>query len=213
MSLICIEALRYGTLKTMTVTFMICYERVVSLQNVNIKWLLGITSDSAIIFDGQIAGLNMVVQQFKALLVFVLHISSCCSIPLSDFYPYGTSEGDSVLPANDDGSSGEIEISILFPYFDRNHNSLFVSNHFFYLVPFFFKLIILNLRPDYILSGYKVWLVMLFTCLKSYVNSFSSGISYWSFLESQKGNSLEIKFFFNITAFKKGVVTSFNLQV
>lgn len=87
----------------------------------------------------------MLVQQFKASLVFVLHISSCFSVPLSDFYPYGTGEGDSVLPANDDDSSGEIGISILFPYFDRNHGSLFVSNHFFYLVPVSFT--ILKLTP------------------------------------------------------------------
>ena len=56
-----------------------------------------------------------------------LHISSCLTVPLSDFYPYGVSEGDTVLPPNDDGSSGEIQISILFPYFDKNHGSLYVS--------------------------------------------------------------------------------------
>lgn len=71
----------------------------------------------------------MFSQQSKVLVVLYLHIISCFTVPLSDFYPYGVSEGDTALPANDDGSSGEIPISILFPYFDRNHDSLFVSTY------------------------------------------------------------------------------------
>lgn len=46
---------------------------------------------------------------------------------LPDFYPFGQSEGDQVLPPNDDQSSGTVSISIQFPFFDQNHNSLFVS--------------------------------------------------------------------------------------
>ena len=46
---------------------------------------------------------------------------------LPNFYPFGASEGDQVVLRNDDGSSGEVPISILFPFFDQNHNSLFVS--------------------------------------------------------------------------------------
>ena len=63
-----------------------------------------------------------------------LHITPCSSVPLSDFYPYGVSEGDTALPANDDSSSGEISISILFPYFDRNHDSLFVSKYALFII-------------------------------------------------------------------------------
>ena len=69
----------------------------------------------------------MFLQQLKVLVAIDLVISSCFSLPLSEFYPYGTSKGDTALPPNDDGSSGEISISILFPYFDHNHDSLFVS--------------------------------------------------------------------------------------
>ena len=69
----------------------------------------------------------MFSQRSKIFVALFLHINSCFTIPLSDFYPYGVSEGDTALPANDDGSSGEISISILFPYFDQNHDSLFVS--------------------------------------------------------------------------------------
>ena len=73
----------------------------------------------------------MFLQQLKVLVALDLVISSCFSLPLSEFYPYGTSEGDLALPPNDDGSSGEISISILFPYFDSNHDSLFVSTVLF----------------------------------------------------------------------------------
>ena len=46
---------------------------------------------------------------------------------LPNFYSFGQSEGDQLLPPNDDQSSGTIPISIHFPFFDQNHNSLFVS--------------------------------------------------------------------------------------
>ncbi|KAL9985251.1 hypothetical protein ACROYT_G007629 [Oculina patagonica] len=48
---------------------------------------------------------------------------------LQNFYPFGQSEGDLLLPANDDGSSGTVPISIPFPFFDRNHDSLFVNTN------------------------------------------------------------------------------------
>ena len=77
----------------------------------------------------------MFSQSCKVLVALFLHITPCFTVPLSDFYPYGVSEGDTALPANDDGSSVEILISILFPYFDRNHDSLYVSKYalFIYL--------------------------------------------------------------------------------
>lgn len=49
------------------------------------------------------------------------------AIVLPNFYPFGVSEGDQLVPTNDDGSSGTIPISIPFPFFDKNQNSLFVS--------------------------------------------------------------------------------------
>ena len=49
------------------------------------------------------------------------------AIVLPNFYPFGVSDGDQLVPTNDDGSSGTIPISIQFPFYDRNHNSLFVS--------------------------------------------------------------------------------------
>ena len=51
------------------------------------------------------------------------------AVALPNFYPFRQSEDDQVLPpiANDDQSSGTVSISIQFPFFDQNHNSLFVS--------------------------------------------------------------------------------------
>lgn len=70
----------------------------------------------------------------------ICFVFSCCQISLlteaillPKFYPFGTSEGDQVVPRNDDGSSGEVQISIPFPFFDQYHNSLFVSTTCFNL--------------------------------------------------------------------------------
>ncbi|KAJ7394041.1 hypothetical protein OS493_003714 [Desmophyllum pertusum] len=51
------------------------------------------------------------------------------ALVLPNFYPFGQSEGDLLLPPNDDRSSGTVPISIPFPFFDQNHNSLFVNTN------------------------------------------------------------------------------------
>ncbi|XP_022783564.1 sushi domain-containing protein 2-like [Stylophora pistillata] len=51
------------------------------------------------------------------------------AIVLPNFYPFGVIEGDQLVPTNDDGSSGTIPISIPFPFFDKNQNSLFVNTN------------------------------------------------------------------------------------
>ncbi|CAH3193578.1 unnamed protein product [Porites evermanni] len=48
---------------------------------------------------------------------------------LPRFYPFGGNEGDQSVERNDDGSSGEVPLSISFPYFDQNHKSLFVNTN------------------------------------------------------------------------------------
>ena len=48
-------------------------------------------------------------------------------IELEDFYPYGPENGDTSVPTNDDGSSGRVNIGFPFPFFDEEHESLFVS--------------------------------------------------------------------------------------
>ena len=49
---------------------------------------------------------------------------------LPNFYPFGKSEGDQVVPRGDDSSSGNISISIPFPLFGQSYTSLFVSTTF-----------------------------------------------------------------------------------
>ena len=48
-------------------------------------------------------------------------------VELSDFYPYGPDNGDKSVPKGDDKSSGRVNISFPFPFFDTDHDSLFVS--------------------------------------------------------------------------------------
>ena len=55
------------------------------------------------------------------------------ALVLPNFYPFGANEGDQVVPRNDDGSSGKVSITIPFPFFGKDHNSLFVSISFFFL--------------------------------------------------------------------------------
>ena len=54
-------------------------------------------------------------------------ITQVAMIPLEDFYNFGVVHGDEKLPQNDDGSSEEIELSVSFPFFDKDYRSLFVS--------------------------------------------------------------------------------------
>ena len=49
------------------------------------------------------------------------------ALVLPNFYPFGTNEGDQSVPSNDDNNSGEVQLSIPFPFFDEYQKSLFVS--------------------------------------------------------------------------------------
>ncbi|XP_069105864.1 protein mesh-like [Argopecten irradians] len=51
------------------------------------------------------------------------------SIPLEDFYPYGAAQGDTDFPKNDDGSSPVVTISTKFPFFNSQHDSLYVNTN------------------------------------------------------------------------------------
>ena len=62
----------------------------------------------------------------------VIHLlTTCYSLPLSQFYPYGVSNGDTALSPNDDGGSGKITLSTRFQYFGRYHSLLYVSTFLF----------------------------------------------------------------------------------
>ena len=64
---------------------------------------------------------------FSIVFCFSLGFKFSEALTLPNFYPFGANEGDKVVHKNDDGSSGPVQISIAFPFFDENHRSLYVS--------------------------------------------------------------------------------------
>ena len=48
-------------------------------------------------------------------------------IPLSDFYPFGKSEGDSIVGPTADGASDMIMLNQTFPFFNGAYTGLYVS--------------------------------------------------------------------------------------
>ena len=52
-------------------------------------------------------------------------------IALENFYPYGPENGDIAVPTNDDDSSGRVNIAFPFPFFDVEHEFLFVSSYMY----------------------------------------------------------------------------------
>ncbi|XP_060071369.1 protein mesh-like [Ylistrum balloti] len=57
----------------------------------------------------------------------ILQLTS--GIPVSQFYPYGETVHDHSFPKNDDGSSPRVNISTLFPFFNSQHDSLYVNTN------------------------------------------------------------------------------------
>ena len=62
-------------------------------------------------------------------LVAVLLLYRVKAIPLAEFYPFGNALGDKGLFRNDDGSSLVLNLTTSFPFFNRDHLTLFVSSH------------------------------------------------------------------------------------
>ncbi|CAJ0961131.1 unnamed protein product [Ranitomeya imitator] len=64
-----------------------------------------------------------------SLLLLVL-ISVHGSVESNDvLYPYGHDQGDEVTPTEDDGTSGEVQLSIEFKFFGKKYKSLHVNNN------------------------------------------------------------------------------------
>ena len=61
-----------------------------------------------------------------AVIIFVSCFGITISIPLRDFFAFGSSL-DSRLPGNDDNSTPAINLSVTFPYFDKNYRVVYVS--------------------------------------------------------------------------------------
>uniref|UniRef100_A0A8W8I3F3 G-protein coupled receptor 133 n=1 Tax=Magallana gigas TaxID=29159 RepID=A0A8W8I3F3_MAGGI len=49
--------------------------------------------------------------------------------PLRQFYRFGSDEGDSILPSNDDESTPRIDVSVPFPFFGSSYSSIYVNNN------------------------------------------------------------------------------------
>ncbi|XP_066454549.1 sushi, nidogen and EGF-like domain-containing protein 1 isoform X1 [Eleutherodactylus coqui] len=65
----------------------------------------------------------------QVLLVWHVFSGARSLVPLSDFYPYGPEEGDSVTRRQDDGGSGLLAISRAFTFFGDKHSGLYVNNN------------------------------------------------------------------------------------
>ncbi|CAL1537147.1 unnamed protein product [Lymnaea stagnalis] len=50
-------------------------------------------------------------------------------VPVSKFFPFGLSEGDSMTERTDDGGSGKINLTAKFPFFGKPHNKIYVNNN------------------------------------------------------------------------------------
>lgn len=64
--------------------------------------------------------------------VFLLALTTLCgvrAIPLSEFYPFGDTAGDTLIPTTDDGSSELITLNRVFPFYGIDHFVIVVSFH------------------------------------------------------------------------------------
>lgn len=64
-----------------------------------------------------------------SLWVFAFFVGPVLGIKFKDLYPFGDQAGDTAMGKNDDGSSPEIPISTLFPFFNHQHSKLIVNTN------------------------------------------------------------------------------------
>ena len=63
----------------------------------------------------------------QIIFVLITFLENVICISQDDFYAYGYKNGDTRAPTNDDGSTSPIPVGSLFPFFNRQHQSLIVS--------------------------------------------------------------------------------------
>lgn len=67
---------------------------------------------------------------WKSVIFFFLIITFCfAKVSISDFFPFGPSNGDQQLPPIDDDSSPAQNLSITFPFFGIRTNKLYVNDN------------------------------------------------------------------------------------
>lgn len=70
----------------------------------------------------------MYSQSLFVVVLFLIFLSTTVTgYPLSKFYPFGATAGDSSLPANDDDSTSSIPVSVHIPFFGSSYSSIAVS--------------------------------------------------------------------------------------
>ncbi|CAF3735693.1 unnamed protein product [Rotaria sp. Silwood1] len=65
----------------------------------------------------------------RVFFVFTCILSITDSVPLSEFFPYGSTANDQVFPPNDDGSTNALPLPRIFPYFNNNHRQIYLANN------------------------------------------------------------------------------------
>eukprot|EP00731_Ephydatia_muelleri_P016532 Em0009g956a len=70
----------------------------------------------------------IMLEEFIALML-LLSIPSGSTIPLSSFYSYGSTAGDTLLPRTNDGSSPSIALPSPFLFFGTNYSTIYVNNN------------------------------------------------------------------------------------
>ena len=73
------------------------------------------------------------MQSLLILTILTTFIPTIIGLTLGDLYPFGNQIGDTPMAKNDDGSTGEIPISTLFPFFNHQHQKLIVSKMIVYI--------------------------------------------------------------------------------
>ena len=64
--------------------------------------------------------------QWMRVVLLLAAAKQATSIPLADFYPFGLSAEDTLLPITDDGSSGIVTLRKIFPFYRRDHFTIVV---------------------------------------------------------------------------------------
>jgi hypothetical protein len=65
-----------------------------------------------------------IIRLIPVLLLSSYHVNA--EVPLSEFFPFGDQDGDSVLPPNDDRFSDVQIIGLNFTFFFEKHRKLYV---------------------------------------------------------------------------------------
>ena len=61
------------------------------------------------------------------LILVIVLIPVVLGITLDELYPFGSQARDTAMEKNDDGSSPNIPIATLFPFFNHQHSTVIVS--------------------------------------------------------------------------------------